>query len=59
MMAGVCLAQDEWTVIPVVVKIYKLLINELSNQLEAEAVDDQSEEEDSDSETGSTGVSCH
>jgi hypothetical protein len=49
--------QDEWTVIPVVVKIYKLLINELSNQLEADGVDDQSDEEDTDSETGSTGVS--
>ncbi len=28
-------APDQWTMVPVLVKIYKLLINELSNQIES------------------------
>jgi len=27
-------APDEWTVVPLLVKVYKLVINELSNQIE-------------------------
>jgi len=30
----VVLAPDEWTVVPLLVKVYKLVINELSNQIE-------------------------
>uniref|UniRef100_K1PWM7 Importin-9 n=1 Tax=Magallana gigas TaxID=29159 RepID=K1PWM7_MAGGI len=40
----------QWTTIPVLVKIYKLLINELSNQIEANMCkagkEDEDEEED-------------
>ncbi len=28
---------EQWTMVPVLVKIYKLLINELSNQMESNA----------------------
>lgn len=33
-MIGLISAPEQWTSIPVLVKIYKLLINELSNQIE-------------------------
>ncbi|PVD24404.1 hypothetical protein C0Q70_14886 [Pomacea canaliculata] len=41
---------DQWTMIPVLVKMYKLLINELSNQLEAAIArrEEDAEEEDDD-----------
>ncbi|GFR73520.1 importin-9 [Elysia marginata] len=46
---------EEWTTIPVLVKIYKLLINELSNAIEerltqAQADDDDDEDDDGDDE---------
>lgn len=46
---------DEWTTIPVLVKIYKLLINELSNAIEerltqAQADDDDDEDDEGDDE---------
>jgi len=40
---------DEWTNVPVLIKIYKLLINELSNQIEASSsklVDGEDDDED-------------
>jgi len=30
----VVVAPDDWTVVPLLVKVYKLVINELSNQIE-------------------------
>jgi len=30
----ITLAPDEWTMVPLLVKLYKLVINELSNQIE-------------------------
>ncbi|ESO88896.1 hypothetical protein LOTGIDRAFT_219052 [Lottia gigantea] len=41
---------DEWTEIPVLVKIYKLLINELANQLEVESARTGVGEEDEDTQ---------
>jgi hypothetical protein len=35
----------QWTNIPLLVKIYKLLVNELSNQIEANMARDDDEEE--------------
>ncbi|KAK7490568.1 hypothetical protein BaRGS_00018171 [Batillaria attramentaria] len=39
---------DQWTTVPVLVKIYKLLINELSNQLEAALAKNEEDENDDD-----------
>ena len=39
-------APVEWTQVPVVVKIYKLLINELSNQIESSMSTQQGEDDD-------------
>ena len=39
-------APVQWTKVPVVVKIYKLLINELSNQLESSMSTQQGEDEE-------------
>lgn len=39
-------APEQWTTVPVVVKIYKLLINELSNQLESSMSAQQGEDDD-------------
>ena len=41
-----CAAPDQWTEVPVLVKIYKLLINELSNQIEAALAKQEEEAED-------------
>nr|KAG5702234.1 hypothetical protein BaRGS_030589 [Batillaria attramentaria] len=41
-------APDQWTTVPVLVKIYKLLINELSNQLEAALAKNEEDENDDD-----------
>ncbi|XP_059148600.1 importin-9-like [Physella acuta] len=43
---------DEWTTIPVLVKIYKLLIHELSNAIEENLTQDDEEEEDDDDDDG-------
>lgn len=51
----ICLDPDQWTMIPVLVKMYKLLINELSNQLEAAIArreEDAEEEDDDDDVSG-------
>ena len=42
------LAPDQWTMIPVLVKIYKLLINELVNQLERNMSTQASADDDDD-----------
>ena len=41
-------APEEWTMIPVLVKIYKLLINELSNQMESSLSNQADADEDED-----------
>ena len=43
------LGPDEWTMIPVLVKIYKLIINELSTQIENSLMQ-QAEDDDDDDE---------
>jgi hypothetical protein len=50
-------APDQWTTIPVLVKMYKLLINELSNQIESNVAseicdDDDDDEGDDDFDVG-------
>lgn len=42
------LAQVQWTTIPAVVKIYKLLINELSSQIEQSMSTQKGEDVDDD-----------
>lgn len=44
----VCAAPEQWTEIPALVKMYKLLINELSNQIEASLAKQEEEDEDDD-----------
>jgi hypothetical protein len=44
----------QWTNIPLLVKIYKLLVNELSNQMEADMARDEEEEE----EVSETSCGC-
>ena len=46
----VCPAPEQWTEIPALVKMYKLLINELSNQMEASLAKQEDEEEDEEEE---------
>ena len=41
---------DQWTMIPVLVKIYKLIINELSTQIENGLMHQAEDEDDDDDE---------
>ena len=41
-------APEQWTMIPVPVKLFKLIINELSTLLESAAAGDEQEDGDSD-----------
>ncbi|RUS86218.1 hypothetical protein EGW08_006013, partial [Elysia chlorotica] len=46
---------EEWTTIPVLVKIYKLLINELSNAIEERLTHAQADDEDDEADDGDDG----
>ncbi|KAK3762793.1 hypothetical protein RRG08_040490 [Elysia crispata] len=46
---------EEWTTIPVLVKIYKLLINELSNAIEERLTQTQADDDDDEDDDGDDG----